>query len=285
MNIVNLPQKSPEWIAWRRTKRMASFAPAVMGASRFQSRNDVVKFYRDGTSFAGNAATAYGDANEHHVRAFAADRIGDLLDPVCMESGEYAASLDGITDDGKIIAELKAPFKGRESKTYREATEGSAGGYAWQIQQQLFVSGADRCLYAVWVPDRPVAFWVSPDEALQASLRAAWDKLWVDVLAPVTRADADWCAAATAWIAAQQALKSAEAEEARARELLTGLATGKEQVGAGVRCMQVQRVGNVNYKAIPQLAGVDMEQYRGKGSSYYKLEVLKAERTLASRSA
>ena len=57
---------------------------------------------------------------------------------------------------------------------------------------------------------------------------------------------------------------AAEALE-RARESLVGLAGHPREEGAGVAVTRFWKAGNVDYKRVVELRGVDLEVYRGKG--------------------
>lgn len=277
MRRVDHEQGTPAWHAWRRTRRMASYSPALMGASKYQSRADVLDYYVRGSTFEGNAATRYGHENEHHVRAYAAGIIGDFLMPACIEDidGVYGCSLDGITDCGKIAAECKAPYRGTESPIWRDILEGSAGGYEWQIQHQLMVSGAERLLYAVWTPEGAKHLWRDPNRDMQAQLCEAWNALWTDVEARRgTRDDSAWLAAAERWRRAKARADEAATELDTARDALVAIVQSDHETGAGIRAQKITRQGAVDYKRVPQLAGVNLDPYRKAPSVSWRVEEL-----------
>lgn len=277
MRLLDLEQGSVEWKQWRRTKRMASLAPAVLNASPYQKPRDVVSFYRDGTEQAPNAAMAHGHQYEPHARAYAAGVIGDLLTPVCAEDGEYGASLDGITDDGRTIVECKSPYIGQESPIWEAIARGSPGGYAWQIEHQLMITGAERCLYVVWTTGAALHLWIAPDEARRRGLCAAWDALWADLLAGkgAPREDDAWLAAVESYRAAKGVCEQAEAALEAARKGLIEIATCDCETGAGLRVQRVERKGNVDYAKVPALAGVDLDAYRKPASVSWRIEDVK----------
>ena len=275
MNVVEHEQNTDAWMAWRRTRRQASYSPAVMRASTHQSPRDVVAFYRDGKTFAGNAATAYGHAHEAYARAYAARTLGEMLTPVCVEDGPYGASLDGLTFDEKVLTECKAPYRGQESPIWEQiARYHSAGGYAWQVQHQLMVTGCERALYVVWTPGAALHLWIEPDEAKQTELRNAWDMLWQDVLAgkPPERDDEAWRVAAQAYRSAKLRAERAAQELDAARDELVGITSGDCETGAGLRVQRIERKGAVDYAKVPELRGIDLEPYRKAPSSSWRVE-------------
>ena len=62
--------------------------------------------------------------------------------------------------------------------------------------------------------------------------------------------------------------------EARKKEILKELvALSKERnaIICGRKLTKVERKGNVNYKKVPELQGVDLEPYRNASSEFWKL--------------
>lgn len=276
----HLEQGTPEWLAWRRSRRMASLAPAVMDASPYQKPRHVVAYYRNGKSQAQTPAMAHGHQYEPQARAYAAGILGELLTPICAENGDYGASLDGLTDDGKVIVETKCPYRGKESPIWENmARYQSPGGYVWQIQHQLMVTGAERCLYVVWCGEGladALHLWVSPDADKQAQLRAAWDALWADFVAGkgAERDDEAWLAAVARYRAARVAADAATDALETARASLVDITTSSCETGGGLRVQRVERRGNIDYAKVPQLAGVDLDPYRKAGSVSWRVDEL-----------
>ena len=182
MRVVDLEQGSPEWLKWRLTHRMASWAPAVMGEDPYNTRQNALEFY------AGNArpklqtaAMRRGHEMEPKVRSKLSTLTGLEFTPMVVASGLYGASLDGYCEGPlgkKFICEIKAPSS--ENSPYLQAAiAGNAGSSFWQIQHQLYVSKAHACLFAVLHPvtGEVLTVRVLPDEQAQKNLLAAWDAL------------------------------------------------------------------------------------------------------------
>lgn len=68
------------------------------------------------------------------------------------------------------------------------------------------------------------------------------------------RNDKPWQRAAQAWLQANAAFEAAKAEVKK-------LAAGNSCYGAGVKCLYSKQ-SNIDYKAIPELQGVDLDEYR-----------------------
>ena len=57
-------------------------------------------------------------------------------------------------------------------------------------------------------------------------------------------------------------LETATAEEHKLRAILESLATARRTFGCGVELLRSSRRGSVDYAAIPELRGVNLEAYR-----------------------
>lgn len=80
----------------------------------------------------------------------------------------------------------------------------------------------------------------------------------------MVRDDGAWAEAAAAYTLAKlEADAQAERLEAARQALVTLVQHPKEQ-GAGVSVTRFWKQGNVDYKKVPQLLGLDLAQYRGK---------------------
>jgi len=153
MKTVKLQQGSPEWLAHRRTTRNASDAPAMMGASPYVSRAELVRQYATGIPREIDDATQRvfdrGHEVEPALRRFAEDLIQDELYPVTGvdDHGYMGASFDGVTLGEDIIFEAKQP--NQQKMELVRALQIPPQDY-WQIVQQFAVcSDAERCIYVV----------------------------------------------------------------------------------------------------------------------------------------
>jgi putative phage-type endonuclease len=192
MKTVSLIQGSPEWLAHRAKTRNASDAPAMMGASPYVSRSELVKRYATGIQPDIDAATQRiferGHAVEPALRKLAENIIGDDLYPITgiSDDGYLGASFDGVTMDETVIAE----FKQTNARKVEDVAAGviPAADY-WQIVQQFAVcESAERCLYMVGDGEIDVAVMHIQRETIEhdiPKLRAGWAQFDADVAAYV----------------------------------------------------------------------------------------------------
>ncbi len=153
MKTVHLQQGSPEWLAHRRTTRNASDAPAMMGASPYVTRAELVRQYATGVQREIDERTQAifdrGHEVEPALRALAEKIIGEDLYPVTgvSDDGYLGASFDGVNLEETIIFEAKQTNAGKMECMQRG--EIPPADY-WQIVHQFAVcKTAETCLYFV----------------------------------------------------------------------------------------------------------------------------------------
>ena len=196
------------------------------------------------------------------------------MQPLVIQDGAYSASLDGITLDEQLILEVKCPVRGRRSELWQDVTKGVVPeNYRVQIQHQLMVSGA--ALAHLWVFDgtEGVLIEVTRDDLMMVRIRQAWDafQVYLDEDRPppmvegdvLLHDDVEWLEAAQVYIRAKQAADLAGGAVDIAKKALLGLTRHPREEGGGVLVTRFVKQGNVDYKQVSVLAGVDLDQYRG----------------------
>lgn len=143
----------------------------------------------------------------------------------------------------------------------------------WQLEHQLMVSGAK--LAHLWVFDGTLGLLreVAPRPERWPEIHEAWDNfmeyLKSDSPPPLTerdtkvRDDPEWREAATRFLEAKTRSEDSAAALEEARAALVSLADHPSENGAGVSVTQYWRRGAIDYKKVPALKGVDLEQHRG----------------------
>lgn len=151
MQIINVTQGSQAWLDLRATKFTASEAPAMMGVSKYQSRDALLKMKATGetpeVSSYQEKIFAKGHATEEAARPLVENIIGDELFPATAISDEYdwmLASFDGITMMEDVVFEHKLFNQGLYERVLANDLEPH---YYWQLEQQLLVSGAEKAIF------------------------------------------------------------------------------------------------------------------------------------------
>lgn len=198
MKAVDLIQGTPAWHEHRSRYWNASDAPAMLGASPYKTRAQLMQELATGVTPDVDAATQErfnaGHRFEALARPLAEKIVNEDLYPCVGVEGRLSASFDGLTLLGDVAfehktlgAELRALLLRAESG---EAITGAdlPEHYRIQIEQQCLVSGASRVLFMAtrWEGDTLVEqfwCWYTPDLELRARIVAGWEQFERDLAA------------------------------------------------------------------------------------------------------
>lgn len=185
MKIVELQQGSNLWHEHRAKHFNASDAPAMMGASKYKTRTQLLQEYATGIRPEVDSATQYlfdkGHAAEAAARPIAEGIIGEDLYPVTGTSEVYglplSASFDGLVMDESIGWEHK--MLNKDLRLMHE--NGLDMQYKWQLAHQMAVSGADKVLFMASDAEEHYEVWMHRDEGLIDTLIAGWKQFAEDL--------------------------------------------------------------------------------------------------------
>lgn len=275
MRIVQLQQGTNEWLEWRAARGkfalpdggpriMASEVPVIMGVSPYMTAHQLwmVKTGRMRPP-ALNRAMMRGHQYEPAARQKLSELLGEPLEPLCCQAvdGDAApiwagASLDGSNAFGSIIIEVKVPGK----KDFADVrARNIPRKYAPQVQWQLLICGADKCLFAVYDPGDGVVsdkeemlhIEVLPDPEMQRQLIEKCEAFRKAVMEDTPLAGDQASLAAVAWLRAYTAKETAEAALKAAQEQLLSIApSGARADLPGVTITRTQRAGTVDKDAV-----------------------------------
>jgi putative phage-type endonuclease len=181
-------QGTPEWHEYRAKHFNASDAPAMMGVSPYKSRTELLRERFTGLAPEVNSVTQSMFDRGHHfeslARPLAEKIIGDDLYPVTGSLGELSASFDGLTICEDVAFEHKTL-----NDEIREANSADDLGlhYRIQMEQQLLVSGAAKCLFMAtkWDNEDQLIeekhFWYESDAELREKIIAGWKQFAIDL--------------------------------------------------------------------------------------------------------
>ena len=148
MQVHNVQQGTPEWHALRSSYFTASEAPAMMGASKYQTRTELLAMKKTGivpeVTPQQQSVFDRGHATEELARPLVEEMLGEELYPIVGTSGNLLASMDGATMLGDTLFEHKL----WNQKVVAQIRAGELEPhYYWQLEQQLLVSGAERVVF------------------------------------------------------------------------------------------------------------------------------------------
>jgi len=314
MKIVDLTQRSPEWLRWRAQGVTASEAAVVLGRSPYKTP---WRLWAERTGLArepdlsANPHVRRGNALEDAARQAFEERHGTLLLPLCGESEEHPvlrASFDGIADDGSPV-ELKVPAERTFAEVSAKKTEAAAFRLYWpQVQHQFFVADADHgwlVFFGGPEPERLLEFPVERDEAflsgeLVPECLSFWEAIAKrkepkrdparDLYVPVGEELDHWSVLAGEYrdLLREKAcldalLKESKEELARIEAALIAMMGGfLAAETAGLKVTRFLQNGSIDYaKALktllPDLDPSEFENYRRKASERVRVTALDEE--------
>ena len=282
--LYKLIQGTPEWHEHRAKYRNASETAAVMGVSPWQTPYELWLVKNGRKVTVETEAMRHGTATEPAARAAFELESGLIMQPLVMVDGDYSASLDGITLLGDTIVEIKCPYRGQTSELWQTVHTGSVPAhYMLQVQHQLMVSQAKLAYLWVYDGNEGVGLIIEPDAAAFSQIKAAWNtfQTYLDHDSPpplteqdtVTRYDAEWQQAAAEYLNCKAASDEAQTKADDAKAKLISLTAHSRESGYGVSVTKYWKVGNVDYKKVPALQGVDLAQYRSTSREEVRVTV------------
>jgi len=279
-----MEQRTEEWFLARKNKITGSRVGAILGLNPWQSANDVMRamvreYHNEESEFQGNIATEYGTKFEPFA-------IGDFEMETgfnVIETGFHThkdfewlgASPDGLINDEAII-EVKCPYSKRDSNIFNSYIE--QPHYYAQMQIEMACTNTKQCYFFQW---SNIGFKLEIVHYSQAwfdenlpKLKAFYDKFLKECKAPDVHLspliqDKTAVELSTRYTELKQQIESLTSQLDDVKKQLIDIADGKKSNVSGLLVYQVERKGNVNYKKIPELKGVDLEQYRGLSTSYW----------------
>lgn len=182
-------QGTQAWHALRAQHFTASEAPAMMGASPYMTRTELLKQKALGivdaeVNSAKLALFQAGHDAEASFRPLAEEIVGDDLYPITgtleVDGLPLLASFDGLTLDRTIGFEHKL-WSGKVAAQLQEVGEPAPHHY-WQLEQQLLVSGAERILFATsdGTEALSASVWYESKPERRAVLIAGWRQFAAD---------------------------------------------------------------------------------------------------------
>ena len=187
MKHINVTQGSPEWLELRKEFFTASEAPMMMGDHKNISRNQLLDAKKGWTTIVDEYLKKLfdkGHATEEAARPLAAADVGEDLFPVTgsleVEGLALLASFDGLTMFDDVCFEHKLFNKTLAENVLNNVLEPH---YYWQLEQQLLVSGAEKCFFVTSDGTKDnwqAMYYVSVPERREALIKG-WKQFAIDL--------------------------------------------------------------------------------------------------------
>ncbi len=199
MKILNLQQGTAEWLEARAKHFCASEAAAMMGVSKYMTRDDLLRLKHTGQAEEVDEQKQRlfdrGHETEAAARKIIEEMLGEELYPITAtdDEGFLLASSDGVTMGGDIGFEHKLWNKDLVAAV--QAGEIPESHY-WQLEHQILVLGLEKVRFVVsdGTQGNMVCHDYTPQPGRAAKLIAGWKQFQqdlanykrVEVLPPVT---------------------------------------------------------------------------------------------------
>lgn len=276
MRKIETEQGSYEWLEWRRSLLTATNAGMLMGFSPYETPfkgwQRKIGLIPEQKS---NPAMVRGQKDEPIARKLFIKEYGINMVPTCIESEKYTffgASLDGLSDCGTMILEVKSQIPPSEIPAF----------HMMQMQHQMLC--CDRSDIK--------AYYVSHWNGVNVTYEVAFDPKWVESYLPKAKQfwenvvfgeppmlskkdytnrsqDNEWIDPSNRYYAVDAEIKAFEAQikllevkKLEIREELIKVADGENCEGNGLKLLNKCTKGRVDYDSIPVLKEVDLEKYR-----------------------
>lgn len=275
MILYDVQQDTPEWHQFRAGGIGASEAPVLLGLSPW---TNISQLFLDKTGQGEpkewNWAMQRGKDMEPVARDMWIKANDIIVNPACAvhspEKFFVRASFDGLSDDHKTLIEIKVPGLEAHKKAVQKTVPLK---YRPQLQWQMLVAELDKMEYVSLYKDDFRTVEYVRDEAMIRQLIEKAEWFWDLVergVPPNESLGDDIMGLITEYGMIDAQLKLLEAQKAELQEQIKPLVETKVSFN-GYTASWIEKVGNVDYKKIPQLKGVDLEQFRKKGSRYFSI--------------
>ncbi len=263
-------QGSKAWHEFRAKHIGASEVAAILGESDFQTAYDLwlVKTGQK-PAFAGNPATQRGTDAEPEIRRLYEELYSIKLTTPVMEYIHWpvlSASLDGYSEEMRMVIEMKYPSKAKHEAAERGIVPDT---YIPQIQAQLLVTGFDTAHYVSYNGHSIAVVVVKEDKAMQARILEACGAFWDCVQncippagAPVVLESETLEVLANRYKQLDRIAFQTETEMKLIKQKLDEIVEEDKAKFHGLTLLRTERIGSVDYAKIPELRGVDLNQYR-----------------------
>ena len=315
MRVIDIRQRSPEWLRWREGGVTASEGAVILGRSPYKTP---WRLWAEKTGLvrpedlSKNPFVQRGIAMEDEARRAFEERHRTFVLPLCAEHPQFPAircSFDGIDDEGHPV-ELKVPWRTTFAELVATDEEAATFKLYWvQVQCQLAVAGApmgwlvfDPCIrgqpsleYKIARDDTFIngtlipgclAFW----ERIQKKREPPPDPV-LDIFIPQGEDLATWTVLAREYrdLAAEKATLDAQVKKAKAKmdgiedRLVPLMGEFLLAETAGIKVLRYSQRGAIDYKEAlaevePNIELAELEQYRRASSDCVKVTALKEDK-------
>ena len=290
--MTELKQNTDKWLEWRREGLGSSDAPVIMGVSPYKTS---FQLWEEKLGLGEVKVNAYitqkGHDLEPKIRARYELQCDASFDPELAKSTRYdflRASLDGINHALTRIIEIKYMGVKNFNKVVSELKP--LDHHYPQLQHALMVTGYPELHYIAYNDeiDDIKTIVVKPDLLYMQGYYVRAKEFWQKVLdkKPPEFEPKDWRKVNNILLQRhiteyRRALKQRKYWDEKVNDAKTIVFSELERITTHPRVetkyakiVTITKKGNVDYKKVPELKGVNLEGYRKPSSVYKRIDVL-----------
>lgn len=281
-------QGTDEWLEFRKFKIGSSDAASIMGCGFKTPLQLFDEHWGSAPKRQANQAMKRGSAMEVEARDWLNAKYGIDLIPVVAQNPScdwHISSMDGlyISEKGDMFAcEIKCP--GEEN--HQLALDGVVPPiYIPQCYHILETSpDLERILYLSYTPESQAEIWVYRDEVEMEKQLQKEEEFYQTLIncVPPMPTHADWTMikedeyvkSIEEYVRITNEVGSLEKKASEIKERLVEMMESRDCRRAIIGSINMQRIcrkGNVRYSDIPELIGVDLDQYRARSTVSYRV--------------
>ncbi|MCK5532733.1 MAG: YqaJ viral recombinase family protein [Halopseudomonas aestusnigri] len=189
MKVVDIAQRTDEWLAWRKGGVTATMLAVILGENPDKTRRQLwleLKGYITPPDLSVIPQVRKGAAREPLALQAFEDKHGVLGLPICAEHGLFPfirASFDGLLEDNRPV-EIKNLAEGNHLEVLEKKERSSFYQlYQWQVKHQLVISGGTTGFLWFWSPKHtPVLLRVTLSEDERVRIVKACTEFWDSII-------------------------------------------------------------------------------------------------------
>lgn len=269
-----LIQGTEAWLKMRRNFLGASDCPVIMKLDPWRTPYTLFEDKLGLVKVTENEAMRRGKELEPYAREEFEKVTGIKMTPQIAFHPHISymmASMDGVSEDGKHALEIKCSGEA----TYKLAVAGKVPEhYNAQLQHQMAVLGLQSMFYFCFDGSTGIVLEIERNndmiEMIYREEAEFWNRIQNFDPPPLTNKDItsmdslEWKQTAFEYANMKSLREKYEREEEILKQRLIEMSGGKSCRGGGVQVSRYLRKGPVDYGAVPQLQGCDLEEYRRK---------------------
>lgn len=269
-----------EWLNWRNEGIGSSDAPVIMGVSPWKSKSSLLDEKINKKTTIETDAMAHGKRMEPLALKWFENKMGTVLFSNCrFENAKdpwRRATIDGIDLDKNVMVEVKCPYNlvhHQEVVTTKKIPD----IYFPQVQHQMEVLGMKNMYFMSFDGKDGVILEIERDDHYIDQLIKEEQDFWNKVLAKESyeiQREGEWIEVATKRYQIQKQMKQLKDEDERLYEDLVRMSEDKSSKGGGYKFTRSEKSGSIDYSLVPQLLGVDLEPYRKKSFTQWRLSAI-----------